>query len=300
MYAVGVIAMLTFVQKTGCAYLINTVNKAVCEQALQSQDGAGQIVPFAYRDTRRRRLAEYSGDTVLPENPKKLLQPTTAQGKTVLAKAGEQRRRRVTPASWSKQVHGRIMAPVHKQNVERLDALGASKGAQMTAWDRTLINNREAFLQCTDDGGFGAWWSIVPTVVSLRITPAAFRQGMSIVLGRQVASLQHGLHGLVCPCRNKILIDDVGGGTHALSCPNANPSRVHHRFRDHVAAMIDDADLPLTTVTIEPKGPAVGRQPGDRKGTDLLVISSVASGAQAMEVKSINASAQTNQTRSRI
>lgn len=296
-YAIGVIAMLTFIKKTGCVYLINTVNKAVCQQALQNQSRDGQLVPFAYRDTRGRRAAEYPGDTVLPENPKKLLQLETAQGKTALPKEGQQRRRRVAPVSWSKQVHSRIMAPVHKKNVERLDALGASKRAQMTAWDRTLLNNREAFLQCTDNGGFGAWWSIVPTIMSLRITPAAFRQGMSVILGRQVASPQHGLHGLVCPCRSKILIDDVGGGTHALSCPNSNPSRAHHRFRDHVAAMVDDANLPLSTVTIEPKGSAVGRTPGDRKGTDLLVIISAASGAQAMEVKSINSSAQKNQTR---
>ena len=190
--------------------------------------------------------------------------------------------------------------PMHDSNpgsAEIKVQLGASKSESMTTWDRTLLNNREALLQCTGHGGFGAWWSIVPTVMSLRITPAAFRQGMSVVFGRQVASLQHGLHGLVCPCRNKVIIDDIGGDTHALSCPNANPSRVHHRFRDHVATMIEDANLPLCTVTIEPKGPAVGRQPGDRKGADSLAITSAAAGAQAMEVKSINSSASTNQTR---
>ena len=187
------------------------------------------------------------------------------------------------------------MAPVHKRNIATLDNLGASKKASMTSWDRTLLNNREARVQGSDDGGFSAWWSIVPMVMQLRITPHAFRQAMSVTFGRQVASLEHGLHGRVCPCRRNVLIDHDSGETHALSCTNAHQSRVHHCFRDHAATMMQDANVPLTTVTVEPRGPTVGREQGDRKGTDILVVSSVGQQPQAMGVKPINVSAITNQ-----
>lgn len=59
--------------------------------------------------------------------------------------------------------------------------------------------------------------------------------------------------------------------------------------------MMQDANVPLTTVTAEPRGPTVGREQGDRKGADILVVPSVGQQPQAMEVKSINVSAVTNQ-----
>ena len=72
-YAIGVLAMLTFVKKTGCQYLQRTVSAAVCQAATQDGKRQGQTMPLAYRAARQRRMAVHPKGNVLPTNPKKLM-----------------------------------------------------------------------------------------------------------------------------------------------------------------------------------------------------------------------------------
>lgn len=254
-HAVGVVGALNLAQATACAHLINIVRGELARRtsdqyyhALRRRNESRDLGSVGYnwahtRSTRRAMMG--SEDSALPKNP-----ATVANGKAP-----------------GRELHGRLMAPAHANKVKAL--CKAARNKHHSERDRRTIAGWEQRRQLSAKGGCSQIFSIVPTCWQLRLSEFEFRHGVTVLLGCESESLHRDMIGLHCVCDGKPVI---ATGYHFQQCSACGRSAAHNAARDNVAEVVQSGSDSRTSVTIEPKGAAVGRAPNDKKGPDLMAL----------------------------